>query len=242
MVSRHWVDSHRIAARYIRRESADGRSMYLSRCLSVCTVFSPLPIGLKKKYEKYWKYWILITEILNDFSFPSYLNHSHVEIPEKYAYLDLFRSVTWKHAFLCNSIPFCDIFFLWACTKVEPNLFRLWVVFFAFSLSCCFCPFAEVADCLLGFQAVKEFSRQHHPNGKLLPSDEEGNYPPSFSLKFLNVSVYIWSSITLCKKRWGAYATPAVCWCIVLCLYSFALHRMSFRDFPLRYKRRLCNS
>ena len=49
MVSRHWVDSQRIAARYIGRESADGRWMYLSRCLSVCTVFSPLPIGLKKK-------------------------------------------------------------------------------------------------------------------------------------------------------------------------------------------------
>ena len=120
-----------------------------------------------------------------------------MEILEKYAYLDLFRSISWKHAFLCNSIPFCDIFFLQACTKVEPNFFRLWVVFFAFSFSCCFCPFAEIADCLLGFQSVKEFSRQHHPNGKFLPSDEEGNYPPSFSLKFLNVSVYIWSSITL---------------------------------------------
>ena len=92
----------------------------------------------------------------------------------------------------------------------------------------------------LGFQSVKEFSRQHHPNGKFLPSDEEGNYPPSFSLKFLNVSVYIWSSITLCKKCWGAYVTPAVRWWIVLCLYSFALNRMSFRNFPLRYKRRLC--
>ena len=55
-----------------------------------------------------------------------------------------------------------------------------------------FVLFAEVADCLLGFQSVKEFSRQHHPNGKFLPSDEEGNYPPSFSLKILNVSVYIY--------------------------------------------------
>ena len=32
-------------------------------------------------------------------------------------------------------------------------------------------------------QSVKELSRQHHPNGKFLPSDEEGNYPPSLSLK-----------------------------------------------------------
>ena len=39
-------------------------------------------------------------------------------------------------------------------------------------------------------QSVKELSR-HHPNGKFLPSDEEGNYPPSLSLKFLNVPVYI---------------------------------------------------
>ena len=39
----------------------------------------------------------------------------------------------------------------------------------------------------------------------------------------------------MCKKRWRAYVTPAVRWWIVLCLYSFAQTRMSFRDFPLRY-------
>ena len=39
----------------------------------------------------------------------------------------------------------------------------------------------------------------------------------------------------LCKKRWRAYATPAVPWWIVWCLYSFALTRMSFRDFRWRY-------
>ena len=39
----------------------------------------------------------------------------------------------------------------------------------------------------------------------------------------------------MCKKRWRAYATPAVRWWIVLCLYGFALTRMSFGDFPLRY-------
>ena len=99
-----------------------------------------------------------------------------------------------------ESMPFFSIasrfvtIFVWACTKVEPNLFRLQVVcffFFSFSFSCCFCPFAEVADCLLGFQSVKESSTKHHPNGKFLPSDEEGNYPPRLSLKFLNVSVHI---------------------------------------------------
>ena len=39
--------------------------------------------------------------------------------------------------------------------------------------------------------SVKELLRHHHPNGKFLPSDEEGNYPPSLSLKFLNVPVCI---------------------------------------------------
>ena len=43
------------------------------------------------------------------------------------------------------------------------------------------------------------------------------------------------TSITqyMCKKRWWGYATPVVRRWIVLCLYSFALTRMSFRDFPL---------
>ena len=39
----------------------------------------------------------------------------------------------------------------------------------------------------------------------------------------------------MCKKRWRAYATPAVRGWIVLCLYGFDLTKMSFRDFPLQY-------
>jgi len=41
----------------------------------------------------------------------------------------------------------------------------------------------------------------------------------------------------MCKKHWRAYVTPVAHWWIALpvCLYSFALTRMSFRDFPLRY-------
>jgi len=45
----------------------------------------------------------------------------------------------------------------------------------------------------------------------------------------------VYRSIYRCKKHWQAYATPTVRWWIVLCLYSFALTRMSFRDFPLWY-------
>ena len=55
MVGRHFVHSQKIAVRYIGRESADSRSIYRSRFLSVCIVFSPLSIALEKKLEQdYW--------------------------------------------------------------------------------------------------------------------------------------------------------------------------------------------
>ena len=46
------VDSQKIAVGYIGRESADSRSIYWSRFLSVCIVFSPLSIALEKKLEQ----------------------------------------------------------------------------------------------------------------------------------------------------------------------------------------------
>ena len=49
------VDSRKIAVGYIVRESADSRSIYQSRFLSVCIVFSLLSIALEKKLEQdYW--------------------------------------------------------------------------------------------------------------------------------------------------------------------------------------------
>ena len=57
--------------------------------------------------------------------------------------------------------------------------------------------------------SVKELLRHHHPNGKFLPSDEEGNYPPSLSLKFLNVPVCIWCSITLLWVSFNRLSTTS---------------------------------
>ena len=55
VISRHSVDSQKIAVRYIGRELTDSRSIYRSRFLSVCIVFSPLSIALEKKLEQdYW--------------------------------------------------------------------------------------------------------------------------------------------------------------------------------------------
>ena len=55
MVCRHLVDNQKIAVRYIGRESADSRSIYRSRFLSLCIVFSPLAIAVEKKLEQdYW--------------------------------------------------------------------------------------------------------------------------------------------------------------------------------------------
>ena len=55
VIGRHLVNSQKIAVRYIGRESADSRSIYRSRFLSVCIVFSPLSIALEKKLEQdYW--------------------------------------------------------------------------------------------------------------------------------------------------------------------------------------------
>ena len=52
---RHLVDNQKIAVRYIGRESADSGSIYRSRFLSVCIVFSPLSIALAKNLEEdYW--------------------------------------------------------------------------------------------------------------------------------------------------------------------------------------------
>ena len=44
-------------------------------------------------------------------------------------------------------------------------------------------------------QSVKEFSRRHHPKGKFLSTDEEGNFSSVF--KFINL-FWFWSSISLC--------------------------------------------
>ena len=53
MVGRHLVNSQKIAVRYIGQVSADSQSIYWSRVLSVCIVFSPgEEIGAKLlKYE-----------------------------------------------------------------------------------------------------------------------------------------------------------------------------------------------
>ena len=55
MVGQHLVNSQKIAVRYIGQVSADSQSIYRSRVLSVCIVFSPLSIALEKKLEQnYW--------------------------------------------------------------------------------------------------------------------------------------------------------------------------------------------
>ena len=86
------------------------------------------------------------------------------------------------------------IFFCTRMQKSQTQLSFVFLAFFffaAFPFFCCFCLFAAVAICLLGFQSVEEFFRESIIKKLFLSSGEEGNYPPSFSLGFLNVSVHI---------------------------------------------------
>ena len=104
--------------------------------------------------------------------------------------------------FLCNSIPFLRHFLVRACPKVEPNLFRLFCLFFAFSFSLVLIillPLLTASQLLTAScQSVQEFSRKLHPKGQFLPSDEEGHFlSVLFTQIYKRFCIYLKLNITL---------------------------------------------
>ena len=129
MVGRHLVDSQKIAVRYIGRESADSRSIYRSRFLSVCRVFSLLSIALEKKLEQdYWNINRLPPLTHGDSWKIRIFGHFSVSYESKLLKI--------KH----ESMPFFAIasrfvtFFGTGMPKSRINLFRLFCFFFSLFL------------------------------------------------------------------------------------------------------------
>jgi len=105
-----------------------------------------------------------------------------------------------KNAFICNSVPSCDIFLHAHAEKSNPTVFCLSGFFFfaAFPFFCCFCLFAAVAICLLGFQSVQEFFQERIIR-KFLPSGEEGKLSSKFFTRVSNCFCrYIFEGQSLC--------------------------------------------
>ena len=101
------------------------------------------------------------------------------------------------------------------CTRPQKSWTQLSLVFPAFFFWWLF-PFSTVFVFLLqllsvywAFSQLKNFFRESIIK-KFLSSGEEGNYPPSFSLGFLNVSVHIWRPITLFGYYCLVSVPPAV--------------------------------
>ena len=103
-----------------------------------------------------------------------------------------------KNAFICNSVPSCDIFLHAHAEKSNPTVFCLSGFFFfaVFPFFCCFCLFAAVAICLLGFQSVQEFFQERIIR-KFLPSGEEGKLSSKFFTRvsnctYLKANLSVW--------------------------------------------------
>ena len=189
MVGRHLVDSQKIAVRYIGRESADSRLIYRSRFLSVCIVVSTLSIALEKKLEQdYWNINRLPPLTHGDSWKIRIFGHFSVSYESKLLKI--------KH----ESVPFFAIasrfvtFFGTGMPKSLTQSLLTFLLFSAFPFSLVFVIFLPLltASC----QSVQEFSRKHHPKGKFLPSDEEGNFSSVF--KFISLfCIYLKLNITL---------------------------------------------
>ena len=196
MVGRHLVDSQKIAVRYIGQESANSRSIYRSRFLSVCMVFSPLSIALKKKLDQ--DYWNM--NRLPPFTRGDSRKNSHF-----WTFLVSFWSklLKIKHEtmpFFAIASRFVTFFGTGMPKSLNQSLQTFLLFFFAFPFSLVFvillplltASWLRTASC----QSVQEFSRKHHPKGKFLPSDEEGNFSSVF--KFINLfCIYLKLNITL---------------------------------------------
>ena len=87
-------------------------------------------------------------------------------------------------------------FFGTGMPKSLTQSLQTFLLFFVFRFSLVFVILLPLltASC----QSVQEFSRKHHPKGKFLPRDEEGNFSSVF--KFINLfCVYLKLNITM---RW----------------------------------------
>ena len=85
-------------------------------------------------------------------------------------------------------------FFGTGMPKSLTQSLQTFLLFFAFPFSLVFVILLPLltASC----QSVQEFSRKHHPKGKFLPSNKEGNFSSVF--KFINLfCIYLKLNITL---------------------------------------------
>ena len=177
MVGRHLVDSQKIAVRYIGRESADSRSIYRSRFLSVCMVFSPLSIALEKKLEQdYWNINRLPPLTHGDSWKIRIFGHFSVSYESKLLKI--------KHEsmplFAINSIPFCDIFWYGHAQTSNP-IFLDFSAFFSLFLFLLFLSFC--CRCLLPVASpFKNFRESIIQKGNSYQVMKREIFPSFFSL------------------------------------------------------------
>jgi len=96
-----------------------------------------------------------------------------------------------KNAFICNSVPSCDIFLHAHAEKSNPTVFCLSGFFFfsrLFPFSAVFVFLLQLLSVYWAFSQFKNFFK-NASSGNSYQVVKRGNYPPSFSLEFLIVSV-----------------------------------------------------